>query len=102
MPEGTCIVTMPDGIRLLTPDEAAKQMRSAEQRLDGAKAKMFASALPAKAAKRSEGWCTPAMPVLAHRPYVESSRGGGDVEHRCQLPLAMVARLISAKDGEKN
>ena len=39
----------------------------------------------------------PAMPVLPHRPYVESSRGGGDVEYRCQLPLAMVAKAFDLR-----
>ena len=43
----------------------------------------------------------PAMPLLPHRPYVESSRGGGDVEVRQSLSFAMVARLISSSLVEK-
>ena len=41
------------------------------------------------------------MPVLPPRPYEESSRGEGDVEHRCQLPLAMVAKLIPSNMVDK-
>ena len=99
--DGVDVLILPDGIRLLTPEERRSRERAAGDRLGSAKAKLFASALPARAAKATGGQGTPAMPVLAPRPYVESSRGGGDVEHRCQLPLAMVARLISAKDVDK-
>ena len=41
------------------------------------------------------------MPLLPHRPYVESSRGGGDRELRCDMPFAMVARLTSASVVDK-
>ena len=57
--------TVPDNIRVLTPHEMRQQMAAA--------------AMPVKDAK-SVSKRVPAMSLLPHRPYVESSRGGGDRE----------------------
>ena len=94
--------TVPGNIAIKTPQELERQRRWKLQRAAALKAEMFSAALPAKAAsKKVGGRSAPAMPLLPDRPYVESSRGGGDVEHRFQIPLAMVARLIPADMVDK-
>ena len=57
--DGVDVLILPDGIRLLTPEERRSQERAAGDRLGSAKAKLFASALPARAAKATGGQGTP-------------------------------------------